>query len=151
MLNLWSGKMRFVELAQSLLVTAPAALFLIHATRTILQKGGISARITTLATLAALSPLLMHLWGWDMDRWNALCITSSFMMLYVASTRCTPSSLQMSRSHYLGLFLLIFLNGSSSIRLFDGCQVKQFPFLEHVEYLRQVFKGSTPLFELPRL
>lgn len=145
----WSYNSRTMELVHSLLVTAPDFLVLTYFTVLILKKAKVGYYIMFLSSLASLSPLLMHFLGLDMHRWNTLIITVSFLMLYTVSTMYKISPIKPSNYIYPVLALVIFLNISSSLPLFDGYYVKQFPFLEHQEYIYNLINGSETFPDVP--
>lgn len=149
MKNLWFDKKRFIGLAQSLLVTAPTFLMFIYFTILILQKAKVKFYLIMLSVLASLSPLLLNLWGWDMHRWNTLSVTISFLMLHVVYSTSKNQSITSSRSIYAIFAFLIFLNGISSIPLFDGYHVKQFPFFEHQKYIIDLIQGHKTFPHIP--
>jgi hypothetical protein len=75
----------------------------------------------------------MHVIAWDMHRWNALAVTTSFLCLYAVFTGLpkvenSPESVKLLPI----LVLLVFLNGASTIGLFEGYSVRQFPFFDNI-------------------
>jgi len=138
----WSSKTQFLILSQSLLVTSPTFTVFICFSCLILIRTKIKYYLIVLSILASLSPLLMHFLGWDMHRWNTLAATTSFLMLYIVYTsRLKDQDITTPNYFYLIVVLLIFLNGSASIPLFDGYYVKQFPFVEHQQYIIDLVYG----------
>ncbi|HEY6435035.1 MAG TPA: hypothetical protein VIY47_00470, partial [Ignavibacteriaceae bacterium] len=105
-------------------------------------KAKVSFYLIVLSILASISPLLMHLWGWDMHRWNSFSITTSFLMLYIVRSLNKNHTVAVSNFIYPILVFLIFLNGISVIYLFDGYYVKQFPFGEHLKYIIDFMNGT---------
>jgi hypothetical protein len=143
MKKVWSEKNKFIQLLDSWLVTAPVFMVFIYFSVVILLRSKTGFFIILLSVLASLSPLLLHFFGWDINRWNTLTITTSFLMLYTAYTY-NYKNLIISSGHYsyLLFYILIFFNGTSSIGLFDGYSVKQFPFIEHQNYIYSVFNRT---------
>lgn len=138
-LQRWSPE-RLLELRQSVLVTAPTILLLVYLLVLTMKHAAVPLYLRVLAVLAALSPLMMYGWGWDMHRWNTFAISTSFLMLYVVGTgNKLPSRLP--AAIYLLLVFLILLNCMSTITLFDGYYVKQFPFMEHQNYILNLLRG----------
>ncbi len=135
----WSAE-RFQELRQSILVTAPTIILLFYITQMVLKHAAAPAYVRIMAVLAALSPLVMYGWGWDMHRWNTFAITTSFLMLYVLSNVYNMPT-KVSAVIYFLLGFLVVLNGMSTITLFDNYYVKQFPFMEHQNYLWDLIRG----------
>jgi hypothetical protein len=151
MKSLWFNKTRLSVLISSFLVTAPTFLFFIYLTVVILKKAKVELYLILLCVLASISPLLMHFEGWDMHRWNTLSITTSFLMLLIVYSLNRKHTAAIPGYVYPIIIFLIFLNGISSIPLFDGYSVKQFPFSEHLTYIINLIKGkelfpSVPVF-----
>ncbi|HUW83802.1 MAG TPA: hypothetical protein VMZ31_13520 [Phycisphaerae bacterium] len=143
MKEMWSHKRRYIDLLRSCVVTGPAFLVFIYFSTSILRKSKTKAYFVLLSILASLSPLLLHNVGWDMHRWNTLAVTTSFLMLHIAyRRRCTTEPIATSGNIYLVCVFVIFVNGMSSISLFDGYDVKEFPFNEHQRYVYGVINGT---------
>ena len=149
MQSLWSTELQLQRLRSSLLVTAPTFLLFICLTVLILKKARVNFYLIVLSILASLSPLLMHLWGWDMHRWNTLSITTSFLVLYIVYSLNKNQPLAISNFIYPILIFLIYLNGISSIYLFDGYYVKQFPFVEHIKFIIDLLNGKETIPSIP--
>lgn len=132
----------FIRLSKSFLITAPTFLVFIYFTSLTLKQAGAKFYFIVLAILASLSPLVMHLWGWDIYRWNTLTGTVSFLMLSVAYTTNKNKPIETPNYMFLIVISVIILNGMSSIPLFDNYYVKQFPFLEHWQYLIDLIGGK---------
>lgn len=151
MQKIWSDMSRLGALANSLLVTIPVFSLFICFTVVYLKSAQKSLAIQALAVLASLSPLVLHGFGWDMNRWNTLTIVTSFFMLYMACS-LRPTAVAMNRrSYFYPLFaLLVFLNGASSVRLFDGYYVKSLPFIEHQDYVTDLISGKAVFPHVPQ-
>jgi hypothetical protein len=140
--RIWS-KQYFAELTLSFLVTAPAFLVFIYFTIFFLRKAKVKFYLIMLSILASLSPLPLHFGGLDMHRWNTLTGTVSFLMLYVVyAINKNQQPITTSNYIYSILVFVIFLNGISSIPLFDNYYVKQFPFVEHQQYIIDLIHGK---------
>ena len=140
---LWSDKERFLSMAESILVTAPSLLLIFYLIFSLATHSLKNRWLLAFTLLAPLSPLLLHIMGWDLNRWNALAISMSFLALYLLSDSGFPAaSIRLSPIVYPLILFLIFLNGASRIDLFDEYYVKQFPFPEHVEYLIHLLSGN---------
>ncbi len=122
--SLWSN-------LESLPVTLPTTIVLNIAIWKIVRPH-YNASITLLICLASFSPLAMHILAWDTHRWNALMITTSFLNLCNVARHFPIPKIQPS---YPVFALLLFLNGASTIGLFEGHEVKQFPFFEEIYQL----------------
>lgn len=143
MKNKWSNKKRLIKLALSFLVTAPVFIIFNYFTTVILKKSKVESNLIVLAILASLSPLVLHLFAWDMHRWNTLAMITSFLMLYITYTsKLKKQPIATSNSIYPVLVFIIFFNGASSITLFNKYNVKQFPFIEHNKYIFDVIYGK---------
>lgn len=113
---------------ESLPVTLPTAIALNIAIWKIVRPHH-STFATWVICLASFSPLAMHILAWDTHRWNALMITTSFLNLCNVAQRYPAPQYQ---PPYPLLILLVFLNGASTIGLFESHQVRQFPFLYEI-------------------
>jgi len=156
MKNAWlKNKNRFLELTPSILATAPTIAIFIYFSILLLKKSKTDIYLIVLSVLAALSPLLLHFFGWDMHRWNTLTITTSFIMLniaYSSKLKNQPTmtlNLTTSNHIYPAFIFVIFLNGASSIPLFDGYRVEQFPFIEHQKYVFDLIRGRETFPNVP--
>lgn len=151
MQTLWSDKRVVIQMGESLLVTAPVILLLIYCSVLILRKSGNKPFLMILSILAPLSPLLLHIIAWDMHRWNTLTVTTGFLMLYIVYTSMN-SDLPVKTPNYIlpMIVFILFLNGASTIGLFDGYRVKQFPFIEHREYFLDIYSGKDAFPHVPK-
>jgi len=147
----WSDYKRYVSLILSLSVTAPTFLFITYTSIQILRRNQVKIYLMVLSFLASLSPLVMHIFAWDIGRWNTLSITTSYLMLYIihsSKRRGTPIGLR--RKNYPAIVALVFLNGMSSVTLFDDHHVNNLPFIQHFEFLFDVIKGIEKFPSYPR-
>jgi hypothetical protein len=147
----WSQRNRFIKLGKSLLVTAPVFAFFIFYAVYILKRSRTGFFLIILTVAASLSPLLLNFIGSDMNRWNTLAILTAFLMLhqvYSREPRHQPAGVP--KFVYIILFLLVVFNMVATIPLFDGYYVKQFPFLEHLEYISDLLHGQAIFPHVPR-
>ena len=142
MKSLLPDKRRLMGLVRSFMITSPAFLVFIYFTIVLMKKAKGKSLLTILSVLASVSPLLLHFIGRDMERWNTLTVTTSFLMLYIAYAIKKDQPVATSNYIYSILTLVVFLNGISSIPLFDGYYVKQFPFFEHKKYIIDAVYGK---------
>lgn len=150
MKNARSGKKNLKKLALSFIITAPVFIVFVCFSTLILKKSKVEFHLTALSVLASLSPLAMHLFGWDIYRWNTLTVTTGFLMLYVVYVSKFKNQPVAISGHVCPIFVfLIFLNGVSSISLFDGFIVKQFPFVEHLKYIADLICGKEMFPDVP--
>ncbi|NJO16762.1 MAG: hypothetical protein HC877_13755 [Thioploca sp.] len=149
--KIWFQAKRLHQFSESLLVILPVLLTFMYLTVYTLKKSNTKIYLVILAVLASLSPQLLHVFGWDMHRWNTLTITTSFLMWYVVY--CSRNHLlltELSNGIYPIFILITFLNGISTIELFDDYSVKLFPFTEHQAYIVNVITGKESLPYLPK-
>ncbi len=140
MKRLWSKDHRYYQLARSLAVTLPATLFFIIISILSMRRSGKNIFQIFITSLAPLSPLTLHLAAWDMHRWDSLTVITSFLTLHVV-LKSFPENLPAKNKNILHpvLVLLVFLNGVSTIPLFDRYYVKNFPFEEHrIELIKMI-------------
>lgn len=142
---MWSKEKPLLDHIKSLSVTLPVILTFIYLMVYMLIKSSTNIYLVILAILASLSPLLLHLFGWDMHRWNTLAITTSFVMLYVVYLSTTKNNWLLTKlpnNIYPLVILVTFLNGISTIELFDGYSIKPFPFVEHYSSIIDLVAGK---------
>jgi len=148
LLVIWPDpEMQFLFLYSSV-VTLPTTLYLLWRSLVTLSGSGHGKAVRWLAILASLAPLSLHLLGADFHRWDALATTSSFLVFSIATLCFEPSS-NVPRggpchSTILVPTVLIAINLGSSIPLFEGYVVQDFPFEAHVTELMQIMKGQSP-------
>ncbi len=131
MLWSWGGLFAIANIF-SWLVTLPSCAFFMASSLPRLKACPLP-RVTWLLALASLSPLSMHVIAWDMHRWNALAVTTSFLCLYAVFTSLPKPETSPESGKLLPiLVLLVFLNGASTIGLFEGYSVRQFPFFDNI-------------------
>lgn len=143
----WLEGRRYLQLAASWAVSLPSAGVLLGVAVVGLRRTRAGASTVFLAILAGLAPLALHLLGWDMHRWNGLVVTCSLLTLYVVTSRLQSQELlTIPATVYPLLVFLIFLNGISTIPLFDGYEIQQFPFVEQQKILLDSLRtGELPL------
>lgn len=113
---------------ESLPVTLPTAIVLNMLIWKIVRPHH-SFQSTLVICLASFSPLAMHILAWDTHRWNALMVTTSFLNLCNVARHYPAPQIQ---PPYPVFVLLIFLNGASTIGLFEEYEVRQFPFFDEI-------------------
>lgn len=147
----WTELDRYLSMGLSLIVTAPAIVFFNYVSARLLNSAGIHRGIVVFSVLAGISPLVLHIVAWDLDRWNTLTVTTSFLMLSVIAEYANKSvTIKNTQIVYPLVFCLVYLNGTSTIPLFDGYAVKNFPFREHLSYLKDVALGVETFPATPR-
>ena len=147
----WLQAEQLHQFRDSLLAILPVLLTLMYLMVYMLRKSNTKVYLVILAVLASLSPQLLHVFGWDMHRWNTLTITTSFLMLYVVYRSKNRRLLTELPNGIYPIFILVtFLNGISTIKLFDGYSIKSFPFTEHQTYIVNVITGKENWPYLPK-
>jgi hypothetical protein len=132
----------------SALVALPSIAFILGVAVHALAAGKRDRRLWVGACVAGLSPLALHLVGWDCVRWNTLAITTSFVVL-LAVTRLAgagprDSDVRGSPAMAIVAVLIVVLNLATGVTLFDNREVQSFPFRDHVDYVRDAWAGRTP-------
>jgi hypothetical protein len=144
--------------ATSVPVVLPSIAFMLWLTHSALRaERRRGPALVIFAYVASLSPLVMHLFGWDGVRWNTLAVTTSFLVLLaVVTATSSPASgdvptSPISRSPWLfpACAFLVLFNLGTSVTLFDGFDVQSFPFGNHVSYLRDLWSGHASFPVLP--
>ena len=132
------------RMRRSLAATAPTTLVFVLLTVVLLRAAGRKAWIVGLSVGASVPGLALHTIGADLHRWNTLVVTTSFLVLYLAS-RAVAATVDFRDYDRLALVAvpLVLANLLTSIELFDGYAVKTVPFSEHLDYLKSVAEGES--------
>ena len=114
----------------SVFTIAPTVTLLLFIALRVWRAGGPRIRGSSVVLVAAaLSPLLMHLLGFDSGRWNSLVILNSFLVLlsicYYTEGRAITLS---SRVRHI-VILVAMLNMASGMLLIESVMIRPFPFL----------------------
>ena len=80
------------------------------------------------ALLAALSPLFMHVLGWDNTRWNTLVCVETFLVLLLLARDLSVPSLALSPAYRNAAILVIAVSMATGGGLLDDQEIKTFPF-----------------------
>jgi hypothetical protein len=132
----------------SLIVTLPTALYFYFQSRLNLPKSRHSRVITAAMAGASFAPLSLHFLGWDFPRWDALAVTTSFLVFTIVKLNFRPEPAEMRQvTGRSPLFLpaaLIAFNLGSSIELFDGYVVQSFPYEGHITDAIDMLSGRAP-------
>ena len=142
--TLWLSEERKWEFLDGLRMTLPTLLFISFVLVLYLKQLGMSLYLIILSVLASYSPLLLHYFAWDMHRFNTLAVTTSFLVLLVffSTHQATINTDRLLRHTGLVVAILIFCgNLMFKVPLFDGYEVKSFPFAEHYRYWKDVDSG----------
>ena len=128
-----------------LIVTLPTTIYLLRESILVLATGGRSLLIRFVAVMASLAPLSMFLIGADLNRWTTLAITASFLVLAtVMLDRPLGQSTEKRTRSWVVTAVLVALNLGSSIPLFDGYIVQNFPYEELIDDVTDVLRGTAP-------
>jgi len=141
----WSDPDVRTEMALSLAVFAPATLFLgtlaVRLCRSRANDAGIAHTATALVAVAILSPLVLHVIGWDRHRWNALsCLNAGLAAIVLFRARAESAVAAVAAparpSRLLAVSLAVCLWGlSSDLVLFDRYAPAHPPFTDHLIFL----------------
>lgn len=117
-----------------LLTMGPTVILLLSTTRRLLRSARrtVSPWLSSCAVAASLSPLAMHILGFDVARFNAMVLLTSFLTLLAVCrfTEGAPASL--SRREHQAVLLVMLLNMTSGDLLMDGRTVRSFPFVREL-------------------
>jgi len=80
------------------------------------------------AFVAAFSPLLMHVIGWDNARWNALVCLTMFLVLLTLTRSLPVPSIALSAGYRNAAILFIAISMATGGGLLDDQEIKTFPF-----------------------
>jgi len=145
---MWRDESFVDAFLHSAVVALPSIAFILGVAVHALAAGKHDRRLWVGAFVAGLSPLALHLVGWDCVRWNTLAITTSFVTL-LAVTRLAgaghrESDVRGTRgSPALAIVAvpLVVMNLVTGVTLFDNREVQSFPFRDHVDYVRDAWSG----------
>lgn len=117
-----------------LLTMAPTVVLLILTTRALLRHSARPAPrwLPWAAVTAALSPLAMHLLGFDVARFNAMVILTSFLVLLTVCRYTEGAAVALSPRLHHAVLLVLLLNMTSGDLLMDGRVVRSFPFVREL-------------------
>jgi hypothetical protein len=141
---------RFIRFAVSIwIVTLPTIAYLVHGTLVNLAHLGRSRAVQGMAVIASLSPLSLHVVGFDYNRWTTLAITTSLLVFSVTTMRfCTQVDTfpSLTRRRVIAAIVLIGLNLGSTIHLYNGYIVDNFPYPRFVQNMIDIIarKSSFP-------
>jgi hypothetical protein len=138
----WTNKDFPQNTLNYLLATLPAILTLIYLMVMMLKKSNASKLLIILSILASVSPFVLNFLASDMNRWNTLAITTSFLVLSTVFTSNKSAAADLPEGIYPILIFVLFLNATTTIYMFGGYTVRQFPFLEHQNFILGVIRGE---------
>jgi hypothetical protein len=136
MLNYYRNPDYWIAQLQAAIAFLPAAfLFLYYSLRTLPNRWW----PRWLCVAASLSPLAMHLLGWDLYRWDALAVWTSFLV-FVLLTPNMPTLRLSSRAKQAALALMV-LNAAAGPGLIDANPIHAFPDVHQVPVLVRLLTG----------
>jgi hypothetical protein len=142
MRRLWAWRTAQLEFALSLAVFAPCAIFLtLLGTRIVWPTEAASSVTLTpvcLVLLAPIGPLLLHVVGWDVYRWNALAALNAGLasVMVFQSHLAVRSITVFDQARFLGAAAVIFVwSISSDPVLFDDYRPSHPPYRDRIYFL----------------
>lgn len=129
-MRLWY-KQRYWWLANtiSLVDFAPTLLLLMLITGKVIRSTpALPGWAAWLATATALSPLAMHLLGFDAARWNAWVVVMAYLILLMVCSYSSDLSIRLTRPWRNAIILAIILNIASGNLLLDRRPDNTYPF-----------------------
>ena len=132
-----SGRRYMSKLVNPLLVVFPVLATCLGTTVFFLLRSYSGRYVISLATFAALSPLLINFIARDAYRWFIWSAATSFFTLHVVSRRYENSLPSPPPSAVLFplLILIVFITSITHAKLFDGYHMRPFPFFGHQKYV----------------
>jgi hypothetical protein len=127
------------------LVTFPTTLYFMYRSSKELLARRYGAVVRWAALMTGMSPLFLNFTGGDIPRWASLATTASFLVLAICtsySRRTTSANGLPHHGHLVVSGALIALNLGSSISLFGGYTIKNFPYEGHIDNVRRILTGS---------
>jgi hypothetical protein len=146
MVNYWTNPLWLVIQVISSVTVLPTTVYLVIRTWRLLEGKRLAQWA---AVIASLAPLSLHVLGMDLHRWNTLATTTSFLVFAMMTLRSpTPSNtaepVPISLLSWTGI--LIMLNLTSAVLLFDDYVVQDFPFHDHLKDVLEVLRGHASTF-----
>lgn len=142
----WKQPSSFYVLCASFAISLPAIVLLLGlAVRR--AKALSHDKALPVICVFGLSPMTLHFLGWDIDRWNTLAITTSFLV-FVAVHRAFPDPPPVEARSRAGTLLplavvLIVLGVGSETIFFEGHVMRSFPFRKELECLAEAVAGDS--------
>ena len=123
---------------------APTIVLLIMTTSLVLRSGirPVPRWLRIFAVVAGSAPLGMHLLGYDVARFNALAILTSFLVLMVSCQFSSGARVTLSPRLRHCVLVVILLNMASGDLLMDGRVVRPFPFIRELPQVLSLLHGK---------
>ena len=118
----------------SLITMAPTVALLLLMTRRVLRSSthAVPSWLFPCAVVASLSPLAMHGLGFDVARFNAMVILTSFLTLLTVCRLVEGKPVRLSPRLHHAVLLVVLLNMTSGDLLMDGRTVRSFPYIREL-------------------
>ena len=129
------------QLVSSITMGPTIALLLVTAGLVLRSGGEAPPWLKGAAIGAGLSPLGMHLLGFDVARFNAMVILTSFLVLLTACRYTTGPPVALSPRLRHAVILIMLLNMASGDLLMDGRVVRPFPFIRELPQVLSLRHG----------
>ena len=133
-----------IKQTTSVLVFGPTILLLLAAAREVLKASSIGARrwVFPMVVVCGCSPLAMHLFGWDVGRWNGLVCLTAFLALIVTVRFTDGPALTMSvRWQRVATIVLFFSMASGGLLMW--LEDKVFPAYVQIKNFKNQLKTMT--------
>jgi hypothetical protein len=143
MKSVWRRPTYPLAQAESLLLFGPTAAVLSWATLLLLRRWmpGKHRWLYAGVLLGTLSPLSLHLMGWDKNRWNEMLCLNAFLMLLVVSRLLGAEAVQLPVRLRRACVVVMLLNMASGGAMMDDRQIRPFPFMHNPD----VVSSSAPV------
>lgn len=142
----WESSLMRRFLFLSCIVTLPSMVYLMRRTWSLMTCNEYSIFLRIVAIGASMAPLSLIVIAGDLNRFAALAVLTSFIAYAIVRLQggIADSAVAASKSHVLLPLALIAMNLSSSIPLFDGYVVRNFPYEELINDLRNTLILKEP-------
>jgi hypothetical protein len=137
----WTNPLWLAIQVISSVAILPTTLYLLSRTWRLLEGKRLAQWA---AVIASLAPMSLHALGMDLHRWNTLATTTSFLVLAIVTLRIRTPSAATAPSPIALLSwpgVLIMLNLTSAVLLFDDYVVQDFPFHDHLKDVLEILRG----------
>lgn len=153
-LKFWNLSTLRDYLWNSWIVALPTTLFLMRHTYSAFSDNRFRRLMRAGALFAILAPLSLHFVAFDIERWTTLTTVNAFIVFASVTLQRPEAMRQPDHTPLSGVAVplsLIALNLSSTIPLFDGYIVQNFPYVEHVNDVVKIIRGDLPFPPPPAL
>ncbi|MEP3331360.1 hypothetical protein [Sedimentitalea sp.] len=115
----------------SIIVVLPVLAPLLAVTFIALRQGAADSATIVSAAAAALSPIALRFFGYDIHRWDSIALCTTYLTLSIVLREILgPNPVQLAWQHITPcLTVLLIVGASTSAYLFLGQDIRGFPFL----------------------